>query len=113
MQAVKFNDLGYLRQIDCGMSINASIIGSTDCQIVVLLLLLPLLLIVMPVVLLMIRSNTIWSADRADRNLHDSISLFVVSSDLGMHRLHRHRRHHLHMFVWFNNTRDSIFYSCE
>ena len=41
------------------------------------------------------------------------LSLFVVSSDIGMHCLHRHRRHHLHMFVWFNDTRDSIFYSCE
>jgi hypothetical protein len=115
VQTVKVDDLG-CRPVETpvwsadrriqqfGVQTINTTIGSGKPQIVVLLLLLPLLLIVMPVVLLMIRSNTIWSADRADRNLHDSISLFVVSSDICMHHLHRHRCHHTHMFVWFNST---------
>ena len=58
------------RQIErFGVQTINTTIGSGKPQIVVLLLLLPLLLIVMPVVLLMVRSNTIWSADRADLNL--------------------------------------------
>ena len=124
MQTVKVDDLGCRpvetpvwsadRQIQqFGVQTINTTIGSGKRQIVVLLLLLPLLLIVMPVVLLMVRSNSIWNADRADLNLHDSMSLFVVSSDISMHHLHRHRRHHLHMFVWFNSTRYSIFYSYE
>ena len=59
MQAVKFNDLEYLRQIDCGMSITVSIIGSTDCQIVVLLLLLPLLLMAMLVAMMLHTAPTL------------------------------------------------------
>ena len=43
-------------------------------------------------------------ADRPDLGLHDSISLFVMSSDICVHHLHRHRHHHLHEFVWFNST---------
>ena len=41
------------------MSITASIIGSTDCQIVVLLLLLPLLLMAMLVVMMMPTAPTL------------------------------------------------------
>ena len=115
MQTVKVDDLECRpvetpvwsadRQIELfGVQTINTTIGSGKPQIVVLLLLLPLLLIVMPEVLLMVRSNTIWSAYRADLSLHDSISLFVVSSDICVHHLHLHRRHHLHMFVWFNST---------
>ena len=81
-----------------------TIIGSADRQIVVLLLVPPLLLTVMPVDLMMVRSLRIWSADRADLGLPDSISLFVVSSDSCVHHLHHRHHHHLHESVWFNDT---------
>ena len=43
-------------------------------------------------------------ADRPDLGVHDSISLFVMSSDICVHHLHHRHHHHLHESVWFNDT---------
>ena len=76
------------------MSITASIIGSTDCQIVVLLLLAAAA-----------ADGDAGGDDDADRpDLGLVESLFVMSSDSCVHHLHHRHHHHLHESVWFNDT---------
>ena len=50
-------------------------------------------------------------ANCTDLGLHDSISLFVLSSIICVHHLHHRHENHLRETVWFNGTRSSIFRS--